>query len=328
MLPIKIAGLGYYLPERRVTSAELEERLDIPSGWVERVTGVRERRYRTAETNSQMGARACAMALDAAGISLDEVDAIVGASTAIQQTIPCTAVMVGRELGAPDGKSACWDMNATCLSFMVALQAVGHLVSAGVYRNVLIFSSEIASQSLNPKERESAVLFGDAAAAALVTRSTQGETSSIWHSRFSTYTTGANLTEILGGGTLHHPNDPTTTPEMNMFHMQGPTIFKMGARLIGPFLDDFFCSVELDRASFDAVVPHQASKHAISMLENCGIRREQLVVNLPTRGNCIAASIPLALAEAVESGRVQRGNNVLIIGSGAGLTLGAMALTY
>jgi 3-oxoacyl-[acyl-carrier-protein] synthase-3 len=103
----------------------------------------------------------------------------------------------------------------------------------------------------------------------------------------------------------------------------------MAARVISPFLDHFFSAIELDRTQFDAVVPHQASRHAIDVLVKwCGFRPEQVVINLPERGNCIAASIPLALAEAVQTGRIKRGESVLLVGSGAGLTLGAMALTY
>lgn len=329
MLPVKIAGLGYYLPERRVTNAELEERLGISAEWIERATGVRERRYATGETSVGMACEAARMALASADLRVEELDAIVGASTAAQQSIPCTAALVQRELEAPDGESACFDVNSTCLSFLFALQSVAHLVAAGVYRNVLVFSSEIVSNSLNPRERESAVLFGDAAAAAVVTRSAPGEASAIWHSRFATFSSGADLTQILGGGSLHHPNDPQTTPEMNMFQMRGPAVFKIGSRILGPFLDSFFSAIELDRSQFSAVVPHQASRHAIELLASrCGFKSEQVIVNLPVRGNCVAASIPLALAEAVEAGRIQRGHNVFLVGSGAGLTLGAMALTY
>lgn len=328
MLPVRIAGLGHYLPERIVSSAELEQRLDIPAGWVERVTGVRERRHAITETSVSMAVASCKAALDHADISIEKIDAVVAASTAPHQAIPCTATLVARELGVPDGKAACWDVNATCLSFLFALQSVSHMVSAGVYRNVLVFSSEKSSLSLNPKERESAVLFGDASAAAVITRSAPGDRSSIWHSHLATYSSGADLTRITGGGTAHHPNDPSTTPEMNLFNMKGPAIFKMGARLLGPFLDDFFRAIELDRAQFDAVVPHQASRHAIELIERHGISPERIISNLEIRGNCIAASIPLALSEAVESGRIMRGHNVVLVGSGAGFTLGAVALTF
>jgi len=331
MLPVKIAGLGYYLPERRVASAELEERLHLPPGWVERVTGVRERRYADGKSENAvtMAAAASRMALEMADLDLSKIDVIVGASSTPAQAIPCTAALVQRELGAPDGMSACFDVNATCLSFLFALQSLGQMVAAGAYRNALIFSSEATRYSLSPDEHESAVLFGDSAAAAVITRTPTGEPSSIWQSHFATHSTGADFTRIAGGGTLHHPNDPATTFEMNMFNMSGPAIFKMGARLISPFLDHFFSTIELDRTHFDAVVPHQASRHAIEMLVKwCGFLSEQLVINLPERGNCIAASIPLAMAEAVQAGRIKRGDSVLLVGTGAGLTLGAMALTY
>src|SRR3984893_6683146 len=213
MLPVKIAGLGWYLPERRVTNAELEKRLDIPENWIERLTGVRERRYVTDETAISMGAAASRMALANAGIQAQAMDAIVGAAAAPQQAIPCTAAFLQRELHAPEGASACFDINATCLSFPFALQTVAHLVAAGVYQTVLICSSEVVSHSLNPHERESVALFGDAAAAAVITRSVPGEASAFWHAHFETYSSGADLTEIRGGGVLHHPNDPATTQE-------------------------------------------------------------------------------------------------------------------
>lgn len=329
VLPVKIAGLGSYLPERIVSSAELETQLGIPTGWVERRTGVRERRYVADETAVEMAAIASQRALEDATLDLADIDAIIAASAAPQQAIPCTAALVQRALGAPEGVSACFDINATCLSFAVALHTAAHLVAAGVYRRVLIFSSEMATHSRNPREWESAVLFGDAAAAAVITRAAPGETSAIWHARFATYSSGADLTRILGGGTLHHPNDPTTTAEMNMFYMDGPAVFKKAVRWVKPFLDDFFGQVGLDRSEVDVVVPHQASRHSIEQLSaRLGFRSEQVFVNLAERGNCIAASLPLALAEAVGVGRIRRGDRVLLVGTGAGLTLGALLLTF
>lgn len=329
MLAVKLAGLGWYLPERRVTNAELEERLDIPANWIERATGVLERRYIGDETVVSMGAAASRMALEDAGLHVGDLDAIICASTTPQQAIPCTAAFLQRELRAPEGASACFDINATCLSFLFALHTAAHLVAAGVYHNVLICSSEIASCSLNPRERESAVLFGDAAAAAVLTRSQPGDASAVWHALFETYSSGAELTQILGGGSLHHPNDSTTTSEMNMFNMRGPAIFKQAAILMEPFLQRFFSVLCWEREQINAIVPHQASRHAIEQLSRrLGFNSDQVVLNLATRGNCISASIPLALAEAVYSGRIRRGDRVLLIGTGAGLTLGALALTF
>jgi 3-oxoacyl-[acyl-carrier-protein] synthase-3 len=328
-LAVKIAGLGKYLPPRIVTSAELEEQLNIPSGWVERATGVQSRRYASDETVSSMATSAAREALQMAGMQPSDLDAIIGASASLRQAIPCTAAFVQRELGAPDGKSACFDMNATCLSFVFALQTAAHLITAGVYKNILIFSSELASFSRNPKQWESAVLFGDGAAAAVVTAAGVNEASAIRHSRFITYSSGADLTQFVGGGTLHHPNDPATTPEMNMFDMDGPAVFKKAARLVPPFLDEFSKELGWKNQDYDQVIPHQASGHGMKLLTTrFGFRPERVFIHIQERGNCIAASIPLALTEAVEAGRVRRGDKVLLVGTGAGLSIGALALTF
>jgi 3-oxoacyl-[acyl-carrier-protein] synthase-3 len=328
-LAVKIAGLGKYLPEKIVTSAELEAQLEIPTGWVEKTTGVQSRRYVSGETAAQMAAAAAREALQMAGLQPSDLDAIIGASASAQQAIPCTAAFVQHELGAPDGKSACFDLNATCLSFIFALQNAAHLIAGGVYKNVLIFSSEIGTFSRNPSQWESAVLFGDAAAAAVLTATPAGEASAIWHSQFATHSSGADLTQFVGGGTLHHPNDPATTPAMNTFDMDGPSVFKKAARLVPPFLAEFEQKQGWKAQDYDQVIPHQASGHGLKLLATrFGFRPEQVFIHIQERGNCIAASIPLALTEAFEAGRVHRGDKVLLVGTGAGLSVGGMALTF
>lgn len=329
MLAVKIAGSGWYLPERRVSNAELAEQMGTSAGWIERVTGIQERRYVTGETSLSMGVEASRMALVDAGLQIGDLDAIISAAAAPVQAIPCTASLLQRELHAPEGVSACFDLNATCLGFLFALQTAAHLVAAGAYRNILICCSEVASSSLNPQERESMVLFGDAAAAVIISRNTSDEKSALWHAQFETHSSGADLTQILGGGTLHHPNHPATRPEMNLFHMSGPAVFKQGSLLIQPFLARFFSNLGWTPEQIDAVVPHQASRHAVEQLtKRLGFTGDQVVLNLARRGNCISASIPLAFSEAAHAGRIQRGDRVLLVGTGAGLTLGALALTY
>lgn len=329
MLPVQIAGLGAYLPERVVSSAELEDDLGLRPGWVERAAGVRERRRATHETAAGMAAAAARRALAHAQIDLAEIDVIIAASSAPQQAIPCTAALVQRELGAPDGGSACFDINATCLSFLFAMQMAAHLLAAGSYRHALIVSSEIAGPSLNPNEPESAVLFGDAAAAAVLRRTPPDAGSTIVWEQFATYSSAADLTELRGGGTLHHPNKPTTTPELNMFHMDGPGIYRKATRILGPFIDTFLTRAGWERSEIDALVPHQASRHGLELLtRRFAFHPDQIVINLPERGNCIAASIPLALTEAVQSGRITRGQRVMLLGTGAGLTVGAVGLVF
>ncbi|NTW02246.1 MAG: ketoacyl-ACP synthase III [Oscillochloris sp.] len=329
MLPVMIAGLGAYLPERVVTSAELEQGWGLEPGWIMRVAGIRERRYATGETTAGMAATAAQRALDAAGMTVSDIDLIIAASSAPQQAIPCTAALIQRELGAPDGASVCFDLNATCLSFLLAFQNAAHLLAAGCYHTALVVSSEIVGCSRNPADPASACLFGDAAAAAVLTRTPAGGASQVICEQFATFSSAADLTAILGGGSLHHPSDPTTTPDMNVFHMDGTGIFRRTAKLIGPFLDQFFARAGWTRGDVDVVVPHQASRHGIELLNTrLGFHPDQVVSNLAERGNCVAASIPLALSEFVAAGRIQRGQKLLLIGTGAGLTIGAIGLVF
>lgn len=327
-LSARITGIGSYLPARVVTNQELEAALGLAAGWIFDRTGVSERRRCNGESSAFMAAAAARDALSMAGLRADDLTAIIGASSTPQQAIPCTAVFVQRELGATEGLASCFDVNATCLSFLAALDVAARLVAGGAHQHVLVFSSESAAQSLNPDEPESAVLFGDAAAAVVVSHA--GESLSALHvTRLQTWHSGAELSQISGGGTLHHPNDPETTSEHNMFAMRGPQLFRKAAPLLLPFMDALCASAGWQRDDVAAVVPHQASRHGIELgWKLLGFREEQIVVNLGVRGNCIAASMPLALAEAVASGRIQRGDRVLLFGLAAGLSLGGAALTF
>jgi 3-oxoacyl-[acyl-carrier-protein] synthase-3 len=328
-LRVKIAGAGCYLPETRVTNEHFETELGLRPGWIERATGVRERRRVSGETSSQMGAAAARQALQHAGACVNDVDLIIGASTAPQQAIPCTAVFVQRELGLAESGCPCFDINATCLSFYVALETAARLIEAGRSRCALVYSSEITSGSLNMADPESCVLFGDAAAAVVLAPTPCGAPSQIHDFRFRTDSRGAELTQLLGGGTLHHPNLATTRAETNQFTMQGRPLYRMATRLFEPLLNEFLVELDWQKARVNAVVPHQASGHGVAMLwEKWGFQREQVVLNLAERGNCLAASTPLALVEAIHAARIARGDRVLLAGTGAGLSLGLCALTY
>ena len=328
-LPVRIAGTGAYLPERIVPSAELEARLHLAPGWIEQRTGVRERRYNGGESAAFQAAQAAREALTNANIDSHDLDAIVGASSGPQQLIPCTAAFVQKELDAPQGRAFCFDVNATCLSFLTALQLLGPLVASGVYKNVLIFSTEIASRSLNPNQPESFTLFGDGAAAVVLTRTPSGVASAFHYARFATHHSGAEHVQYRGAGSLHSPSDRETTADMNVFDMNGPLVFRQAMRLAPPFMQAFFCTLGWERKTVDCVVPHQASRHGLDLYAGrLGFDETQIFRNIETRGNCIAASIPIALHEAIQAGRIRRGDRIVLAGTGAGLTLGAVGLTF
>jgi 3-oxoacyl-[acyl-carrier-protein] synthase III len=145
---------------------------------------------------------------------------------------------------------------------------------------------------------------------------------------FKTFSSGSHLTQVLGGGTLHRPG-MSYDPDFNLFTMDGPAVFKHASRTMKPFMNEFLESIGWIPSNVNAFVPHQASRYAVEAISTrLGFKQEQVILNLPTRGNCVSASIPLALAEAVHAGRIKRGNKVLLTGTAAGLTLGAVALTF
>jgi 3-oxoacyl-[acyl-carrier-protein] synthase III len=327
-LALKIAGLGRYLPQRVVSNEEIERRCELPAGWIERKTGVRERRWVEGESNSVMGARAAAEAVAAAGLGLADIDLIVNASGSQEQAIPDGGPLLQRELGLGGTGVPCFSVHATCLGFVVALDVCAALLATGRYRRILVVCADIGSVGLNFKEPESASLIGDAAAAAVLTLPGPGEPSSVLAARLETYGEGADLTEIRGGGSRHHPNRPDTRPEDNLFHMDGPKIYRLAMEHLGGFLERLRPGLSSGLGQIELVVPHQASLLAVRALRHFGVPDERVIVNLDRVGNCIATSIPSALYDAVHEGRLQRGQEVLLLGTGAGLSIGGAILVY
>src|SRR5215207_9446817 len=160
MFPVRIAGVGWSLPELRVSSTDLELRMGLPAQWIENTTGVAERRYATSETTVSMACDAARMALGRADVKAETIDWIIGACSGPQQCIPCTAVFVQRELRMPEGRSFCFDVNATCLSFLIGIHQASQAIASGCASRVLVFSSEIGNHMRDFSEPESAVLLG------------------------------------------------------------------------------------------------------------------------------------------------------------------------
>jgi 3-oxoacyl-[acyl-carrier-protein] synthase-3 len=327
---VKIAGVGKHLPERVVTSAELERELGLQAGWIERLTGVVERRRAApGETQSTLGAMAARAAVHDAGAALSDIDLIICASAGYQQPIPCTAVFLQREIGLAESGVPTFDINSTCLSFLNGLDVASLYVSSGAYRAVLVVSSEVTSPAIDWREPESAVLLGDGAAAVLVTPAGPGEASLMYPAAFTTDSRGANLAEVRGGGTAHHANLSTTLPEWNLFQMQGPRIFRQAQKQSVPFMARYAARLPFALGDLRALCAHQASLTALRLTARaCGLRDDQVLTNIATHGNCVAASIPMLLHDSVRDGRIRRGDRILLAGTAAGLAVGALALVY
>lgn len=326
---LSVLGTGHSLPARIVTSAELDPVLGLAPGSVARISGVQQRHVADdTDTAASMGASAAHRALHAAGVGLHELDLIVCASATQDQGMPCNAALLQRELGLGQSGIPAMDINASCLGFIAALDTLSWAIQAGQYRRVLLVCADIASCGLDWQQVEVSGIFGDGAAAAVLG---PGDGSgAIIASRLKTYAEGAELCQIPAGGSRFHPrriNQPFTP--LTSFAMQGKGVFRLAARHLPELLDDLLKQAGLTLADIDWVIPHQASQqamaHAAKRLSLCP---DKVVDIFGHHGNQVAASLPTALDIAVRDGRISRGQKLMLIGTGAGLSLGGMIMVF
>lgn len=335
---IQLKGTGCYLPQRVVPSVELDERFGRPAGTYEGASGVKSRRYAGAEESSPvMGARAAMAALETARLKAGDIDLILGACGTPHQAIPCTAALIQREMGLENSGIPCFDVNSTCLSFLSAFHLATRLLQAGEYRNILVVSSEVASVGLNHSHLEAAALFGDGAAAAVIgvlpDDATSEPVTELLAYHMETYSSGADICEILGGGSGLHPSkeDWRLRPndERFLFNMNGPRIFKMASKVLSPFMRrlEEKSGAPLKHAAL--LIPHQASDSALEIVRRkLGVPPERFMKIIEHHGNMIAASLPLGLHYAIRDGRLKRGDTVYLLGTSAGFSIAGLVLRY
>jgi 3-oxoacyl-[acyl-carrier-protein] synthase-3 len=328
---LRILGTGEYVPSQQIGSDALDLRWGKPSGWTKKHSGIAHRYFASRdETSSIMAAHAARQALTAAGLDARDLDCVVSACSVMEQAIPCTAALIHRELGLGDSGIPAFDINATCLSFLIAVDLLSMSIAAGRFRRVLIVSSEIASAGLPWDEPATAMLFGDGAAAVVLSNSAQNETSRLLGTHFETFSDGANFCQIKAGGTrLRAKDDPTAYAEHAVFRMDGKATYRMAAQRLPVYLQRLFARAGVELRDLAAIVPHQASDKALAHLQAAlNLPEEKIVRVLSTRANQMAASIPVALHHAVASAAIRRGDTIALVGSGAGLSFGGVVLRY
>lgn len=325
---IKILGTGKYLPKRMVTAQQMDELLGVPAGWVEKKSDVKVRHFVQDETASQMGALAAEAALKDAGLHFSDIDCLVCTSGTMEQPIPSTASLIQRAMKQELSGIPAFDINSTCLSFLTGLDVMSYMIVSGRYERILLVSTEIASVGLNWSHKESAALFGDGAAAVVIGSPVEHEGSRIVCSAMQTYSQGAHLSQIRGGGTGLHAK-AMQEEEPFLFEMDGQAIYKMASKILPGFVASLLNEASCTMKDIDVVVPHQGSAMAMRLISRkLGISPKQLMFITPTHGNTIAASIPMGLHEGIREGRIRRGSRVLLLGTSAGLSVGGMILDY
>lgn len=326
---VRILGTGVARPGCRVESREIDARLGLEPGTVQRRSGVRARFVETRRTAASLGAEAARHALAAAGLSPEDVDCVVAASASMDQAMPCNAALVHRELGLGASGIPAFDIGASCLGFLAAVDTLSWPLLAGRYRRVLIVAADIASCALDWTDLGASAIFGDGAAAAVLGADADSH-ASLLASAFSTYSEGAHLCEIPAGGSRNHPaRVDGDYVALARFRMDGPAVFRLVARHMPAFVDTLLDAAGIQRDDLTLLVPHQASHLAMRHITRAlDIPRDRVIDIYADHGNQVAASLPSALHVAICSGRLRRGDIALLLGSGAGVSLGGIVLRY
>ena len=328
-LPLRIAGTGIAVPEAELSAADLDARLGLAAGESERITGVAKRHTATDETASQLGAAAVRAALADAGMAWEEVDALICASATMDQALPYNAAMVLAEL--PEARThrvAALDVGASCLSFLQALDLASCALAAGRYGTIVIVSSDISTYTTDYRDLRSNGIFGDGAAAAVVRRAHEGERSAVMASHSVTLPEGIEYCRIRSGGSRFHRRGDADHGGA-LFEMKGRPLFALVARELPDFVEGLLASAGVTKAEIDLLVPHQASRQALDhVAKMLGFDDGRMVDVFARYGNQVGASLPTALHFSIHRYGLKRGDKVLLLGSGAGVTIGGIVLVY
>ncbi|HAT4315778.1 TPA: ketoacyl-ACP synthase III [Clostridium perfringens] len=315
----KMIGFGLYTPKNLVENERLQKFLETSDEWIRTRTGI-ERRYISLDENtSDLAVEASKKALSQAGLSAEDIDLIILATVTPDNFTPSTACIVQDKLGAKNAWA--FDINAACTGFIYALKLGKSLIRSGEAKNALIIGAETLSKALNWEDRGSCVLFGDGAGATVLT-STEEDCGIKCVNVKSDGSKGDSL--VIQGLPLNSPFKDRKEVSENYINMNGREIFKFATKVMEESIVDILEKENIKIEEIDAIIPHQANLRIIDYVgKRLGIPREKFVTNLQNYGNTSGASIPIALCEAIDDGKVKRGDNIIMVGFGGGLTWGA-----
>ncbi len=323
-LPVRITGVGRYLPARTLTNADLERLVDTSDDWILSRTGIRERHIAADdESSSTMGARAALEALRSARVEPGDVDLVIAGTCTPDGMFPAAATRIQDAIGAP--RAAAFDVNAACNGFMTSLSTAAQFIAAGSAQRAVVVGTETMSRIVDWTDRGTCVLFGDGAGAVVIERSAPGEPGGIGALLLRSDGSQANSLYACG------PASPTAGHAAAQAHivMDGPAVFRSAVTALASTAADALASAGLTVDDVALCVPHQANARIIqAMAKSLGLPPERAFVNVDHTGNTSSASIPIALAEANERGLLHPGDQVLLAAFGGGLSWGAMVVQW
>jgi 3-oxoacyl-[acyl-carrier-protein] synthase-3 len=323
---VGIIGLGSYVPEKVITNQDLEKMVDTSDEWIVERTGIRERHVvQAGETTSDLAFKAAERALLDAGVNANEIDLIIVATVTPDMTFPTVACLVQERLKAV--KAAAFDITAVCSGFMYAMVAGITFIQTGVYKKVLVIGAEALSTIVDWTDRNTAILFGDGAGAAVLAETTPGY--GILGVHLGADGAGGDLLKVPAGGSRSPASTDTVANRLHFVQMDGNEVFKFAVKVMGEAAKQALEDANLSANDVSYLVPHQANMRIIlSAAKRIGISMDKVIVNVDKYGNTSAASIPIALDEAVKDGKIKHGDVIVMVGFGGGLTWGASVIKW
>ena len=327
-ISVGIAGTGSYLPERILTNAELEKRVDTNDEWIVTRTGIRERRIAAAdEYTSHMASKAALRALEQAQLDPADVNLIIVATITPDTLTPSTACYVQQKIGAH--QAVAFDISAACSGFLYAMKIAKRLISDGAFDNALIIGAEKLSAFVNWDDRSTCVLFGDGAGAAVLKKSTTPEDGEILATEIGTDGRQTHLLNIPGGGSACPITAENADRHLATLAMLGREVFKHAVTRMKQAAETVIERANLKPEDIALVVPHQANLRIIDAIaERLDVPYDRVFTNLQKYGNTSAAAVAIALDEAHRTGRIKKGDHIVMVAFGAGLTWAAAAIRW
>src|SRR2546425_4596316 len=321
-----IAGVGSYVPVRVLTNAELEKTVDTSDEWITSRTGIKERRLAASdEFTSDSAAQAARKAMQMAGVTAEQIDLIIIATITPDMPFPSTACLVQQKIGAY--RAAAFDLEAACSGFIYGLEIGQQFIMSRTYDTVLVIGAEKLSSIVDWNDRNTCVLFGDGAGAAILQH--RPEAHGLLTACMGAEGDKAELLCMPGGGSRCPATIDSVKARLHFLRMDGKETFKSAVTAMCTGGQEALRRCELNISQIKCMIPHQANRRIIDAVgERLGARPEQVFINLEKYGNTSAASVAIALDEAVRSGRIQRGDLVLMVVFGAGLTWAAAVIEW
>lgn len=321
-----ILGTGRYLPEKVLTNFDLEKMVETTNEWIVTRTGIESRHIAAPDqATSDLATEAAKKALLNAGIKAEDLDLIIVATVTPDMNFPSTACIVQANLGAT--KAAAFDIEAACSGFLYGVTIADQFIKSGMYRYVMVIGAEAMSRILDWTDRNTCVLFGDGAGAAVIGLSE--DESGILSTSIGADGAGGKFLNMPAGGSRLPATCDTVKDKLHSVKMDGSEVFKFAVRIMNNASQEVMTKAGLVESDIAFLVPHQANIRIITgAAKRLNLSMDKVMVNLHRYGNISAASIPIALDEAVEQGKFKKGDNIILVGFGGGLTWGSAAIKW